>query len=386
MDCVRVGIIGTGGMGQCHLGYMGDMDGVKLAALADIDKAKVDRLGAEKNLPVFYTGEALLDSGLVDAVLIATPHYFHPPLAIEAFKRGIHVLSEKPLGVDKNSVMAAIKEHEKHPELVFSIMFQMRTQSRCLKLRELIQSGQLGQLTRIVWVVTSWFRPQVYYDSGTWRATWKGEGGGVLMNQCPHNLDMWQWLFGLPQRLQAHLGLGKYHHIEVEDEATAYMEYANGATGLFVTSTGEAPGVDRLEVSGDNGKVLIEGDRFEFIRNSTPASEFCHLTNVSFSCPPVEVNSIKPVQLPGAGGHQTITRNFIDAILKGTPLIVSGREGLGATELINAMQLSGIRGKMVDLPVDGAEYTKLLEELKASSQEKTQAKQAVVNMQASFKA
>jgi predicted dehydrogenase len=384
MDKVRMGVIGTGGMGRGHMSYFHEVDGLQLTAGADIDPQICKQVAEQFDIPTFATGEELLDSGLVDAVLIATPHYFHPPLATEAFRRGIHVLSEKPIGVDKKSVLAMKAEYEKTKDLVFSIMFQSRTVPKFVKLREMIQNGDLGEIKRVNWIITAWYRPQVYYDSGTWRATWQGEGGGVLINQCPHNLDIWQWLFGLPRRVTTHLGLGRYHDIEVEDDVTTYMEYDNGASALFITSTGDCPGTDRMEVTGDCGKVVIEGGSFVFNHSRVPTSEHIRSSKASFERPALETMTIEPAHIPGGGSHKTITQNFVNTILGREELIVHALEGLACLELVNAQHLSGLRHKTVELPIDADEFDGLLQELKASSRVKTEAADAIVDMEASY--
>ncbi|HEY0073926.1 MAG TPA: Gfo/Idh/MocA family oxidoreductase, partial [Abditibacteriaceae bacterium] len=256
MDNVRFGIIGLGGMGRHHATYLsaGEIPGATLAAVADAVPAAREWAQGKfgEGVQVFETPDALFASKAVDAVLIATPHYLHPPLAMQAFDNGIHALVEKPAGVYTKHVRQ-MNEAAERSGLIFGIMFNQRTHSAHQKLRDLVHSGELGEIKRTHYVITDWFRSQAYYDSGGWRATWEGEGGGVLLNQSPHNLDLWQWICGMPQRVRAHCGFGKYHNIEVEDDVTAFVEYPSGATGVFITSTGEAPGTQSLEISGDRG-------------------------------------------------------------------------------------------------------------------------------------
>ena len=244
MKKVRLGIIGIGNMGSGHSKRIinKEIDGMELVAVADRNETR--RTWVKENLPgevvVFDEGEKLIESGLCDAVLIATPHYQHPELSIKSFKNGLHVLCEKPAGVYTKQVQEMNQEASKH-DLVFGMMFNQRMNPLYRKMHEMVHSGELGAIKRVNWIVTTWYRTQSYYDSGLWRATWAGEGGGVLLNQCPHNLDLIQWICGMPNKVQAFCHNGKWHDIEVEDDVTAYMEYPNGATGVFVTSTADTP-------------------------------------------------------------------------------------------------------------------------------------------------
>ena len=335
---VRIGIVGTGNMGSAHARAIqeGKIPGAELTAVHSLEPEGLERFAPAE---IFDDHTRLLDSGLADAVIIATPHYQHTTIGIEALKKGFHVLVEKPISVhkaDAEKLVAAAKPRRKQ---VFAAMFNQRTDPHYIKLRELIRSGELGELVRVNWIITSWFRSQAYYDSGGWRATWAGEGGGVLMNQCPHQLDLLQWLCGMPRRVRAFCHLGKFHDIEVEDEVTAYLEYPNGATGVFITSTGEAPGTNRLEIAGTRGKVVAEGKSgLTFTRNEIPADVYCRETDNKFGRPPVW-----NVEIPvaGHGGqHVEVLNNFVDAIRKGTPLIAPAVEGIHSVELDNAMMLS----------------------------------------------
>ena len=261
MEKVRLGIIGVGNMGTAHAAYLtkNEVPNAELTAVADV---KPDRLEwAEKSLPAsvkrFETASSMMESGEVDAVIVATPHYDHPPLAIEGFSKNLHVLIEKPAGVYTRAVRE-MNEAAAKTDKIFGIMYNQRSVPLHQKFRELVQNGELGEIKRTNWIITNWFRSQTYYDSGGWRATWAGEGGGVLINQCPHNLDLWQWICGMPNKVQAFMGFGKWHNIEVEDDVTAYVEYPNGATGVFITTTADAPGTNRLEVTGTRGKVIME--------------------------------------------------------------------------------------------------------------------------------
>lgn len=371
---VRIGIIGIGGMGRGHAGYLsaGEVPGATLAAVADTSPAALD--WAERHLHEgvvrFDSAEALLDSGAVDAVIIATPHYFHPPLAIAALKRGLHALVEKPAGVYVKQVQE-MNEVAKASDKVFGIMFNQRTRPVHQKARQLVASGELGELRRTQYVITNWFRTQAYYDSGGWRATWAGEGGGVLVNQCPHNLDLWQWICGMPSRVRAFCSFGHWHDIEVEDDVTAYVEYPNGANGTFVTTTGEAPGVSFLDIIGDRGRLRMEGNTLTFWRTTVPISEFLRNSPNGFSQPETWRCEI-PVAHGEGNEHRAITRNWVKAISEGTPLLADGAEGVHGVELANAMLLSAWTDTWANIPTDSDRYLELLQEkIRTSTHQKS---------------
>jgi predicted dehydrogenase len=366
MSKVRLGIIGLGNMGATHAANIlaGKVPRLELTAVADADATKPAKFPAAK---AFASADAMIASGLIDALLIATPHFDHTTLGIKALQAGLHVMVEKPISVHKADAERLIAAYTNKRQ-VFAAMFNQRTDHYYLKIRELIRNGELGDVRRVNWIITNWFRTEQYYASGGWRATWAGEGGGVLLNQSPHNLDLFQWLFGLPVRVQAHCKFGRYHDIEVEDDVTAYVEFANGATGVFITSTGEAPGTNRLEIAAERGKVVYENDQLTFIRNKVPMSEFSRMATTGFAQPETEV---VPLGIKDHGGqHLEILRNFTDAILDGVPLLSPAVEGIHSVELANAMLLSAWTNEMVTLPLDGKRYERLLQEKIASSTRK----------------
>jgi predicted dehydrogenase len=353
---VRVGVIGVGAMGKSHAEAIlqGHIPRATLAAVADAAPAL---LAAFPQVRQFTSAKEMIHSGEVDAVIIATPHYSHTTIGIEALEAGLHVLVEKPISVHKADCERLIAAHRSRRQ-VFAAMFNQRTDPYYRKLRELIQNGELGAIRRINWIITDWFRTAAYYGSGGWRATWAGEGGGVLLNQCPHNIDLWQWLFGMPKAVRGFCQIGRYHDIEVEDNVTAFLEYANGATGVFITSTGEAPGTNRLEVAAERGRVVIESDKFLFTRNEVEMSEFSRTTTAKFAGPPTWKIEIP---LSGHGGqHREIMQNFIAAILDGAPLIAPAKEGIRSVELANAMLFSSFENRTVELPLDGRKYERFL--------------------------
>jgi predicted dehydrogenase len=364
MKTVRLGIIGLGNIGQHHFGYLtaGKVSRAELVAVSDAVPAKLDRY---MPLKTFTDGEELIRSGLVDAVIIATPHYQHTTLGIAALKQGLHVMVEKPISAHKADAERLIAEHKQHPKQVFAGMFQLRAEPRYLKIQKLIQTGDLGEVVRMSWIMTDWFRTEAYYASGGWRATWKGEGGGVLLNQCLHNLDAMQWLLGMPARVRGFCQLGRFHNIEVEDNVSAYLEYSNGATGTFVSSTGEAPGTNRFEIVGTRGKVVLERDRLSFTRNEADMIQFSQSAKLSFAKPEVWNVEIPFENAPNA--HATLMQNFVNAILDGEPLIAPGAEGIHSVELANVILYSSLINQAVELPMDSAAYEKQLNQLIAGS-------------------
>ncbi len=378
MDKVRLAVIGIGNIGNLHLRNIENQPKVQLTAVCDIVPEKADAAAARYGVKAYYDSDALLADKVCDAVIIATPHYFHTTIGIAALDSGHHVLVEKPISVHKADCERLIAAHERYPHLVFAAMFNQRTDPFYQKIRDIVKSGELGTLQRVNWIITNWFRTQSYYDSGGWRATWGGEGGGVLLNQCPHNLDLLQWITGMPVKVYGFCEIGKRHTIEVEDEVTAFLEYPGGCTGLFVTSTGEAPGTNRLELAGDNGKLVYEeGKEIIFTRNLVPASEFLRTSPESFARPPCEVETYTFEH--HGGQHMAILENFADAIMTGVPLIAPAEEGIHSVELANAMLYSTFIGGPVQLPLDGAAYEARLQELIATSTFKKEVRENVVS-------
>jgi predicted dehydrogenase len=363
MDKVRLGIIGMGNIGKYHADYLlnGKVRRAELVAVCD----PVAPLEGYGGLQRFTDGEALIRSGAVDAVIIATPHFQHTTLGIAAMEAGVHAMVEKPISSHKADAERLIAAHARHPKVVFAGMFQLRTEPRYQKIRKLIREGALGQIVRVNWINTDWYRTEAYYASGGWRATWKGEGGGVLLNQCLHNLDVLQWLVGMPRRVRGFCQFGRFHQIEVEDNVTAYMEWANEATGVFLSSTGEAPGTNRLEIAGTMGRLVLENNRLSFTRNETDMLEFSRTARQGFVKPDVwniEIpfdNAVLP--------HAIMVQNFVNAILDGEPLIAPGEEGIHSVELANVMVYSSLLGQTVELPMDGAAWERKLNQLIAES-------------------
>ena len=363
MDKVKLGIVGLGNMGTQHARNVieGKVKGLELAAICAHRKNRKSPFTEVKS---FVSSEELIRSGEIDALLISTPHYDHTTIGIDALKNGLHVMVEKPISVHKADGERLIAAHTGEKQ-VFAAMFNQRTDPRYRKLQEMIKNGELGEIRRVVWNITNWFRPQIYYSSGGWRATWAGEGGGVLLNQCPHQLDLWQWMFGMPSRVRAFCQMGRYHEIEVEDDVTAYLEYDNGCKGVFITTTGEAPGTNRLEVTSECGRVVIDDDGIHYTRNETPMSEFSKTATGPFSSP--EAHEVDLSVDGKAGQHVEVLQNFTNAILNDEKLIAPAAEGIRSVELANSMLYSTFTDSTVELPLDGAAYEARLKELIANS-------------------
>ena len=379
MNKVRFGIIGIGKMGSQHcLRFTnGLIKNAVLTAVCDVAperKKWAEKKLAPKGVAFFDDYKALIDSGLTDAVLIATPHYFHPVMAIYALEHGQHTLIEKPAGVYTKAVREMNETAAGHPELVFGIMYNQRTNKLYRFAKELVESGRLGTIKRINWIITNWYRPQAYYDQGGWRGTWAGEGGGVLINQCPHQLDLFQWLGGMPLSVTAHAEVGKNRNINVENDVTAFMEYASGATGVFITSTHDFPGTNRLEIDADKGKLVIDGSKLTFTELEISETEF-NATNKKFM-PRIPSRKIKKrIGLLGQAKmflfeqHTGILNNFVSAIINKTPLIAPGADGIKGLTISNAIHLSAWTGEKVEIPFDEDKFIEELEKRKAEEKE-----------------
>jgi predicted dehydrogenase len=380
---VQLGIIGLGNMGSEHCRILENIPQIRLAAVCDIDAERLAKITGKHDVPGFDSATDLMKAKICDSVLVATPHYDHTTIGVQALKRGLHLMVEKPISVHKSDAEKLIGAH-KEPAQVFAAMFNQRTNPAYQEIRRLIHSGELGNVRRIHWTITDWFRSQAYYDSGGWRATWAGEGGGVLLNQCPHQLDLMQWLFGMPVSVHSFCRFGKFHDVEVEDEVTAYLEYENGASGIFTTTTGEAPGSNRLEIAADNGLLIYDTrDKFFTLLKNDKSVTLAIAENRGFEKPSVTKEKI---QIEGQGGqHQAVLENFAAAILQGEPLIAPAAEGLRSVELCNAMLLSTWRDKKVTLPVNGRSYARQLKQRAQNSRFEKVVKQVeVVDMNDSF--
>jgi predicted dehydrogenase len=362
MNKLRIGVIGMGNIGKHHAGYLleGKAARCELTAVCSTSPGKLESYRT-KGVKVFGDANELIRSKEIDAVIIATPHYQHTGLGIAAFEAGLHVMVEKPISAHKADAEKLIASARAHPQQAFGGMFQLRVEPRYQRIQRILQSGDLGQVVRVSWIITDWFRTEAYYASGGWRATWKGEGGGVLLNQCLHNLDVLQWLCGMPSSVRGFCQLGRFHNIEVEDNVTAYLQWDSGATGVFITSTGEAPGTNRFEIAGTRGKLVLENGKITLTRNDADMIEFNRTAKVGFAKPEVWVADVPFTDNPAP--HAALMTNFADHVMDGVPLIAPGEDGLGSVELANVMLYSSLLGETVDLPMNGGAFEQKLAEL-----------------------
>lgn len=386
-DFIKLGIIGIGNMGSNHAKNIieGKCPEIKLVAVADKNPKRLEWAKEEcgKEIACFDTAEKMLDSGLINACLVVVPHYEHTKYAIECMQRGIHVLVEKPAGVYTKQVIEMNDEADKHPDIVFGMMFNQRTNCVYRKMKELVDSGIYGQIRRTNWLITNWYRSQAYYNSSDWRATWKGEGGGVLLNQCPHQLDLWQWICGMPKKVDAHLHYGLWHDIEVEDDVTAYVEYKNGATGVFITTTGDGYGSNRFEIQMDKAKLVVEDDKLRVWEFEQSEPEFNAINKEPFGSPKaIEIEVETDGENPQ---HIGVMNAFADAILHGGKLVASGKEGINGLSLSNAMHLSSFLQKPIDIPFDNELFYEELMKRVATSKKKTNVVEVIADTSNSFK-
>lgn len=383
---VKYGIIGLGNMGTGHIGNFmtGKVPEATVTAIADVKKDRVERIQSkypDVNFEKYYSASDLINNADVDAVLVAVPHYDHPSIVIEALKKGLNVICEKPAGVYTKQVKEMM-EVAKNSKGLFTMMFNQRTNCVYRKMREIIMGGGIGEITRVNWIITTWFRTQIYYDSGDWRGTWSGEGGGVLFNQCPHQLDLISWVVGAnPKKVRSFCHFGKWHDIEVEDDVTAYFEYENGATGVFITTTGEYPGTNRFEISGRKGKLIVENDELIWYKTED-LENYIKTSQNGFGNP--ECQKII-VETDGENlQHIGICRNFTNAILKKEKLFVDGTEGINGVELMDAMLLSTWLDKEVTIPIDDDLYYEELKKRIAVSRRKQNVVETVLDTENTY--
>lgn len=361
---LRVGVVGIGNMGSAHAYCIakGEIKGLKLVAVCDINPNRTQNFVSEfPEVKGFLSYKELLNVQVIDCVIIATPHPTHSEIAIYALENGINVMLEKPADISISKVLR-LNDVAKKSGKVFGIMFNQRTNPLFLKAREIVKDGILGELKRTVWIVTNWYRTQSYYDMGSWRATWSGEGGGVLLNQAPHNLDIWQWICGMPESVTAYCDIGKYHNIEVEDNATIFTRYKNGATGTFITSTGEYPGTNRLEISGTKGKIVLENGVLKHWKLKCDEREVCFKSNESFV--PIDFELYEITADVPETAHKGILQNFSNAVLYGEQLIAPGTDGIYELSISNAAYLSNWKNNSeIQIPFESDEFDEYLSKL-----------------------
>lgn len=363
MESLKFGIIGVGNMGSAHLSCIknGNIENAVVVAVCDINEERRKRVSEKyPDILVYNSSEELIRSGKVDAILVATPHKFHADIAIDAIKHGINVLVEKPVDITVSKAKILNEEARKSGK-VFGIMFNQRTNPLFREAHEIVHSGKLGKLKSSTWIVTNWYRTQAYYNSGEWRATWSGEGGGVLLNQAPHNLDIWQWICGMPIKVRSECEIAKYHNIEVEDDAIINVTFEGGAKGTFITSTGEFPGTNRLEISGTLGKIVLENNVLKWWKLLDNEEEIRFNSMNQYTSIDTEYVEIEPSYKETA--HMGILQNFTNAVLFGEELISPGAEGINELTISNAAYLSSWNaGREIEIPFDNEEFDKLLYE------------------------
>mgnify|MGYP006352955009 FL=1 len=369
---VKLGIIGYGAEGGMYAGFFKNNDerlndNIELAAVCDNDPAKKAKVAEDfPGLPFFDNYLDLLESGIVNAIVTTVPHYDHCVMGIAALERGIHLLGEKPAGVYTKDVERLIETSKKHPETTFAIFFNQRTNPLYRRVKQLMDEKAIGDLQRATWIITTWWRPQGYYNQSAWRATWGGEGGGVLVNQAPHQLDLLQCICGKPEKVYAKLQYGAGRDIVVENEVNALLDFGNGATGSFITCTNDIVGTDRFEIFGTKGKIIVEDSKKLIVKQLTaPEAElsenmdmqdvmrlFMGQVNMEDYVKVTEEEFVTPQGLQ----HISVLNNFADHIVNGEPLLANGEEGINGVTLANAMHLSSWLDKEVDYNVDGDLY------------------------------
>ena len=389
MKKIRFGIVGVGNQGTHYAAQLfakGQIENGVVSAICDLSDLKINAIKEKLNddsIVYFHDYKEMVKSGICDAVLVETPHYSHTEIVKFCLENNMPVICEKPAGVYTKEVRE-MNELAAKCDTKFAMMFNQRTNCVYRKMREIIAEGGIGELQRITWIITNWFRTQNYYDNGSWRATWDGEGGGVLINQSPHQIDLFQWILGqMPKTVRGFCQYGKWHDIEVEDEVTAFVTYENGATGVFITTTGEAPGTNRLEISGTKGKLLCENEKLVWYKNATDAQEHSKTADTAFTRPEVEIIE---VETDGKNPqHAGIINNFANTLLALEELFVDGKDGFNGVELMNAIELSGWKnGEEITLPVNEEEYLAELNKRRATSRKKDEVETVVADMGNTF--
>lgn len=374
---MRVGIIGMGTMGIKYAQLIAkcEIAGMELSAITRVTDERWDKIKdyVSDDLQRFDSGDDMfdaIDEGRLklDTIIIVTPHYSHETFAIKAFERGINVLCDKPAGVysrqARNMMEAYNAAKSKKPDLLYGYVFHQRTYPVYMKIKEIVDSKIYGNMKRINWIVSDWYRSNAYYQSGSWRATWQYDGGGTLLNQCPHNLDLLTWICGVPESVMGFCKEGKYHPIEVEDEVTAYLEWNNGVDGVFIASTGEAPGVNRLEISLDNALLLCEKGRLKVAVLDRPEIEYRNAsTGNFFARPSYEWHDIE-VEEP-----ENAYNKVLEKFARGE-MVAKGEEAVNSLYVSNAVYLSSWTGRKVAIPAPGTEYEKQFENAFESGLEK----------------
>lgn len=359
---IKFGVIGIGGMGANHANLLLN-NRIKNASLSAICDTNEFFLKNFPDIPCYTNASEIFNKKIIDVAIISTPHGSHISLGKQALENHIDVIIEKPLAVTTRQCKDFIN-FAKKCTAKFGIMLNQRTNPAFIKLKEMINKGELGKIHRYQWTITDWFRTNYYYNISDWRATWRGEGGGVLMNQSIHQLDLCQWLFGMPDSLYTDMRLGHFHDIEVEDDVTSIMKYKDGLKGIFTTTTGESPGVNRLEIASDYGLVVFENNMINWKKVTDSTTNFIKNSNTLFDMPVVETFNFEfPNEEDEHIEHSRIIQNFTNFLLGQEELYVPGDQGLNSVELINAMILSGLEEKEIKLPLNEKIYENKINDL-----------------------
>lgn len=366
---IRVAVIGIGRMGSIHARNLkiGNIKGAVLAAVCDILDLPIEKFKRKyKNVPSYKDYKEMIEKESIDAVIVATQHYFHGNIVKYCMEKGKHVLCEKPLSVTAEEAISVIEESKRYPNLIKAIMWNQRTNPIHKRARDLIKSGAIGNIIRINYIVTDWYRSQAYYNQGGWRACLWGEGGGTLINQCVHQLDLLQWIVGLPINVEAKMfTIGR--NITVENDVIALFGYKDDVYCQFSASTHELRGTNRLEISCDKGRIVIENRKMKVYTYQKPESEVNRSTKSGYGFVKRKTNRYNynlkfAFRLVRDFGEQaSIIRNFINTIRKKETLISPLEDGLSAVEMVNAVYLSAWEEKTYAIPIDSKYYSKVLE-------------------------
>lgn len=364
MEKIRMAVIGIGIMGKKYAKMIreGMISGMRLGAVCcrsqeNIQWAKA-QLGEE--IPVFENTKQLFESSdLFDACLIVTPHKLHPEMIMQALDAGKHVFCDKPIGISMKQCQG-IREKLDQSGLVFAMMFHQRMYPKYERIHTLLENGTLGQIRRIMVENSRYYRTWYYHKSGSWRSSWKGEGGGALLNQGQHLLDIWQWLFGMPDSLYAMIPYGKYNDFSVDDEATILMKYPDKKTAVLILTTGEGTWTERMEIAGSKGTLILEDNHLTLHLYDQDLDDY-KKTAACSSREEFKEKVLEEVFPEDQEPYEEMLTDFAQAVLKKRPVRVNGLEGLNSLELTNAAYLSAWTGETVALPLDAERYERELE-------------------------
>jgi predicted dehydrogenase len=376
MDVPRFAVVGVGAnVFNMHAPAL-QSSAFEIAAVCDVNLAAAERQAERFGCPYFADHREMLAAIRPDAVAVLTPHPFHAAIAIDCLNAGAHVLVEKPIAVQVAEADRMIAAAEQAGRLL-AVNLQHRTRGEIRTAKKLIESGRLGQIQRVE-MVAIWTRTAAYYAQAGWRGTWQGEGGGVLMNQSPHSLDLVCHLVGQPSRVVA-WNRTMFHHIETEDTSLAMLEWstdgaaasdsaakrAAGALGTLLVSTAQVGEPERLEIAGTRGVLQLSRGGLRLFEADTDLRTFLAENPAPFARP-----ELVPQDVPlesGSGDHAAIYANFLDAITNGAPLVADGAQGRMSLELANALIYSSATSTQVPLPLDRAAYADRLDRLRRAA-------------------